>query len=121
MVRCMIGLNATRLGCVSTGTGGGTGEGAGVVGGRFAGGGGVVGDDSAAGAMMRPVPSLPRDHGGMLRKVERNGHRIRFSWTHSFWLGNLGASSLATMHGKSSRMTTKESGLGAHYRICGPS
>jgi hypothetical protein len=72
----MAGLNATRLGCVSTGTGGGTGEGAGVVGGGFAGGDGVAGGDPGAGAMMRPVLSLPWDHGGMVRKVGRNGHRI---------------------------------------------
>ena len=55
----MAGLKATRLGCVSTGTGGGTGDGTGVIGGCFAGGGGLFGGDSGAGAMMRPVLSLP--------------------------------------------------------------
>jgi hypothetical protein len=71
-----MGLKATRLGWVSTGTGGGTAEGAGVAGGGLAGGGGVVGGDSGAGAMMRPILSLPWDHGGMVEKVERSGYRI---------------------------------------------
>jgi hypothetical protein len=72
-----MGLKATRLGWVSTGTGGGTAEGAGVAGGGLAGGGGVVGGDSGAGAMMRPVLSLPWDHGEMVEKLGRSGYRNR--------------------------------------------
>jgi hypothetical protein len=78
-VRCMIGLKATRLGWVSTGTGGGTAEGAGVAGGGLAGGGGLVGGDSGAGAMMRPVLSLPWDHGGMVEMLGRSGYRVESS------------------------------------------
>ena len=78
-VRCTIGLKATRLGWVSTGTGGGTAEGAGVAGGGLAGGGGVVGGDSEAGAMMRPVLSLPWNHGEMVEKLGRSGCRVESS------------------------------------------
>lgn len=92
----MIGLKATRLGWVSTGTGGGTAEGAGVAGGGLAGGGEVVGGDSGAGAMMRPVLSLPWDHGEMVENVGRSGYRIvqlyneRLASTLVILAGNLG-------------------------------
>ena len=76
MVRLMAGLKATRLGCVSTGTGGGTGEGVGAVGGGLVGGDGVVGGASGAGAMVRPVQSLPWEHGGMLQRGEEESRPV---------------------------------------------